>query len=133
MKLIIDSSVFISSLGKEDIYSADSRSFFKKSTNDNIIIPSLVAAEVVTILRKQDAKNVNQILKNMVSLTFYPLNEIILKEIVDLPKSTLNLKTSDLIVALTAKIEKGILVTWDKQLLKYGTEICSVKTPKMVI
>lgn len=129
MKLVIDSSVFASSLGVNDEYSSDSRKFFEKCIGKEIYVPALVVAETLTVLGKQGMKNAAKLLKYFSSLSLVPLDHDFLKYFVThLPPST-TLKTSDLIVALSASRHHAILITWDKKLLSLGGKICQVITP----
>lgn len=129
MSICIDSSVFISSLGEKDIYSLPSRKFFQRLGNEEIILPVLVVAEVLNILGKQKAANLKEIYESLISFRLIDLNHKLLKELLKIISKNTSLKTSDLIVALTAKIEKAVLITWDKKLLSSASSICSVKTP----
>ncbi len=128
-KLIIDSSVFISALGIKDEYSSDSRKFFEKCYDSEIFVPALVIAEVLTVLTKQGMKNAASLLKYFSSLNLVPLDYGFLKYFVThLPPST-TLKTSDLIVTLSASRHQAILITWDKKLLSENKKLLSITTP----
>ncbi len=129
MSICIDSSVFISALGDKDIYSDISRKFFQKLENEEIIISALVVAEVINILRKQKTVNVEEVYNSLISFRLIDINQKLLKELLEVSTQSPSLKTSDLIVALTAKMEKAMLITWDKKLLSSASSICLVKTP----
>lgn len=130
MIICIDSSVFISSLGDEDIYSDISRKFFKKLTSERIIIPTLVVAEVINILNKQKVGDLKKVYDSLLSFRLVSFDQLLLGYLLEnLPKKS-KLKSSDLVIAVTAGMEKAILVTWDKQLLSFASSICPVSTPR---
>ena len=128
-KLTIDSSVFISSLGVHDEYTSDSRKFFEKCNDYEILVPTLVVAEVMTVLSKQGLKNAANLLKYFSSLSLVSLDYGFLKYFASHLTPSPTLKSSDLIVALSASQSNAILITWDKKLLSTGRKLCQVKTP----
>lgn len=118
-KIVIDSCVFISHFGKDE-FTSQSKSFFKKisQTNTQIILPALVAAEVLVVLRQNGATNLEKITQIFSQMEFSEINRETIKDLSSLLKiNRPYLKTSDLIIVLTAKLNKATLVTWDKQLL----------------
>lgn len=118
-KIVIDSCVFISHFGKDE-FTNQSKSFFKKisQTNTQIILPALVAAEVLVVLRQNGATNLEKITQIFSQMEFSETNRETIKNLSSLLKiNRPYLKTSDLIIVLTAKLNKATLVTWDKQLL----------------
>lgn len=130
MKFVIDSSVFVSSLGVNDEYTSDSRKFFEKCIGKEIYVPTLVVAETLTVLSKQGMKNAAKLLKYFSSLSLATLDHDFLKYFVTHLSPSTTLKTSDLIVALSASQHQAILITWDKKLLSLGGKLCQVKTPR---
>jgi len=129
-KIVIDSCVFISHFGKDGL-THQSKSFFQKisQTNTQIILPALVAAEVVVILRQNGAINLEKIFQIFSQMKFSEINRESIKDLATFLKTNRSsLKTSDLIIALTTKLNKATLVTWDKQLLK--NNFCKATTPK---
>jgi predicted nucleic acid-binding protein len=128
--IVIDSCVFISHFGK-DKFTTQSKSFFQKisKTNTQIILPALVAAEVLVVLRQNGAINLEEITQIFTQLKFSAINKETIENLAILLKNNAShLKTSDLIIALTAKLNNATLITWDKQLLK--NNICSTSLPK---
>ena len=85
MKLVIDSSVFITHLGQNDEFSSDSKLFFTTifEQKEKIIIPTLIIAETLTILRQQNHPSLKPIYK-----TFNGWHEDLsqIKKYQDLPK-----------------------------------------------
>lgn len=129
-KIVIDSCVFISHFGKDE-FTDQSKSFFKKisQTNTQIILPALVAAEVLVVLRQNGATNLEKITQIFSQMEFSEINRETIKDLSALLEiNRPNLKTSDLIIVLTAKLNKATLVTWDKQLL--GNSFYKTITPK---
>lgn len=127
--IVVDSSVFISSLGINDEYSTKSRKFFEKCKGYEIYVSALVVAEVLTVLSKQGMKNAANLLRYFSSLNLVPLDYDFLKYFADHLPSPTTLKTSDLIVAVSAMINQSTLITWDKKLLSLNKKFLSVITP----
>lgn len=133
MNLMIDSSVFVSSIGIDDIYTPKSRELFKKISSVEILVPTLVIAETLRTLYKQGNAKIGSISKFLFFLKSVDINQPLLQNIVQyLPKSAL-LKTSDWLIAATAKINNAVLITWDNKLLKYAGIICEVSSPEQFI
>lgn len=133
MNLMIDSSVFVSSIGIDDINTPYSRELFKKISSAEILVPTLVIAETLHTLYKQGNTKIDSISKFLFSLKSVGMDQPLLQSIVQfLPKSAL-LKTSDWLIAATAKINNAALITWDKKLLKYAGIICEVFSPEQFI
>lgn len=130
MILCIDSSVFISSLGDEDVYSDLSRKFFQKLTSEQIIIPTLVVVEVINILYKQRVGNLKKVYDSLLSFRLVNFDNIFLKYLWDNYPKNADLKGSDLVIAITARMEKAILITWDRKLLSLASSIYPVVTPR---
>jgi predicted nucleic acid-binding protein len=129
-KIVIDSSVFISHFGKDGL-TRQSKSFFQKisQTDTQIILPALVAAEVVVVLRQNGAVNLEKIFQIFSQMKFSEINRKTIKDLATFFKTNQSyLKTSDLIIAHTTKLNQATLVTWDKQLLK--NNFCKTTTPK---
>lgn len=130
IKVIVDSSVFISALGIREIYSQNSRQFFQSLTDEQVILPSIVVEEILVNLRKQGKKNLLVIYKYLQSFELIFLNKDFIRQTLPLLQKTSHLKTTDFIIAASASSLKGKLVTWDEKLLLYGKAICEVMTPK---
>ena len=133
MKILLDSSVFISFLNDADILHNKTTALFRTLLQDKeviVITPVLVFLEVAHILHKQindfDEASVLTIFEKYekIDLTFSLALEIIpfLKKI--------NLKTSDAIFIAVAKLTKATLITWDKKLEKEAKKFIDVQTPK---
>lgn len=135
MKLVIDSSVFISHMGTNDEFTPTSQLFFKIlfENKEKVVIPTLVIAETLTVLKQQQHPNLQIIFKNFQDFDAIPLDMGLLEKLRGiLLKSTVTLKASDLVIALTAKVADAVLISWDKRMLT-ETSICPVLTPKQYI
>lgn len=132
-KLVIDASVLISTLGKPDVFTKKSEEFFRSvATHNYFILPSIAVAEVITNLQKQKMKNINKKIDYIFGLTVIALDTEFLKEFTILSKNP-KLKTSDLVISITAKLYDATLITWDKQLLSRSNTICKTQSPKEYI
>lgn len=88
-----------------------------------------MAAEVVVVLRQNGAINLEKIVQIFSQMKFSEINRETIKDLIGFLKTNRSyLKTADLIIALTAKLNKATLITWDKQLLK--NNFCKTTTPK---
>lgn len=133
MKILLDSSVFISFLNDADVLHNSTTALFRTLLQDKevvIITPVLVFLEVAHVLHKQlndfDKASVLTIFERYEKIDItYPLA---LKIIPFLKK--INLKTSDAILIAVAKLTQAILVTWDKKLEKEAKKIVNAQTPK---
>lgn len=130
MIICIDSSVYISSLGDEDIYSDFSRKFFHSLTSEQIIIPALVVAEVINILNKQKTGNLKKVYDSLLSFRLISFDHLLLKYLWENFPKKVELKSSDLVIAITAQMTKATLITWDGKLLSSASSICPVTTPR---
>ena len=62
-------------------------------------------------------------------MEFSPLNKKLIEELTSFLESNQSpLKTSDLVIALTAKLNDATLITWDKQL--QNNKICETASPE---
>jgi predicted nucleic acid-binding protein len=131
--IVIDSCVYISHFGK-DKFTPQSKAFFRKisHTNTQIILPALVAAEVLVVLSQNGAVNLEKITQIFSQMKFSPINKETIDDLSSLLKNNKTLlKTSDLIIALTAKLNGATLITWDSQLLK--NNICQTNQPNLFL
>lgn len=129
-KIVIDSCVFISHFGKDE-FTIESKTFFQKisQTDTQIILPALVASEVLLVLRQNGAKNLDKIIQIFFQMKLSVVDKKTIEAlIVHLKTNIPTLKTSDLIITLSAKINNAVLITWDKQLLK--NNICQTVSPR---
>lgn len=129
-KLVIDSTVFVSTLGKPDDFSLNSKKFFtsiEKISVLTLIIPSLVVAETANVLQKQNI-SLSNLLAYFSGFEIVTLDEEFLRQFISSIKNS-TLKTSDAIIAITAKIKHAQLITWDSKLLSETNTLCSTSTP----
>lgn len=133
MKILLDSSVFISFLNDADVLHDNTTALFRTLLQDKelvVITPVLVFLEVAHILHKQlndfDEASVLTIFERYEKIDLdFPLA---LKIIPFLKK--INLKTSDSILITVAKLTKATLITWDKKLEKEAKKFVDTQTPK---
>lgn len=131
MKIVIDSSVLISALDKNDPYLKPSSEFLNVIHKEDVILPIIVVAETMIILLRQGYGTIPELLDNLFKFKIISLDKNELNKIIANCSSTTNLKTADFIITMTAKLNKAILVTWDRQLLK--NSICKTLTPQEFI
>ncbi|MEK7525393.1 MAG: PIN domain-containing protein [Patescibacteria group bacterium] len=129
-KIVIDSCVYVSHFGIDKL-TPKSKAFFKRisQTDTQIILPALVEAEVLVVLHQNGATRLDKISQLFSQMIFSPLNKELIRGLTSFIESNQSsLKTSDLIIALTAKLNDAALITWDKQLL--GSNICETASPE---
>ncbi len=132
MNLVVDASVYISALGIEDEHTLDSHRLFRiaEKQQESFFIPTLVIAETITVLRKQDHPDITGVCSQLLRMSVIPLDVAYIKQFtVFLLDRSVKLKTSDLIIAATATFHHATLITWDKRLLAVNTLFCSSLTP----
>ena len=122
-------------MGTNDEFTPTSQLFFKIlfENKEKVVIPTLVIAETLTVLKQQQHLNLQIIFKNFQDFDAIPLDMGLLEKLRGiLLKSTVTLKASDLVIALTAKVADAVLISWDKRMLT-ETSICPILTPKQYI
>lgn len=132
MKLVLDSSVFISYLNKDDIFFDRTIEFidYLKDKQEIIILPVIVFLEVANVLTRN-----NRHFKEGYMFSVFNKYEMIE---IDLHLARLllpmfkkfRLKTSDSIILGTAILNEATLITWDKKLEKEAKKLIDVQTPK---
>lgn len=128
INIVVDSSVFVSIFGKRDSFSVVSEKFLQQIKPEFIIIlPTLVVAETIVTVGKYNAEIIRTTNEILSQFNLVSLDENFLKWILGVTSFTL--KTSDFIIALTAKVSKATLVTWDKQQLSSKNTLCQAITP----
>lgn len=130
MVVVVDSSVFVASLSPIDSTHVVSRSFLSKLDTQEVLLPTLVIAEVAIVLYRNGYKEIPTVVRNVSSFPLMPLDrEFINLMVAGLPNMP-PLKTADMIIVSTAKEAQATLVTWDKQLLRLPASICKITTPE---
>ena len=132
MKLVLDSSVFISYLNADDVFYEISvqfiESLLKKKTT--IIIPVIVFLEVSNVLLRKDRNlTQNDVIDIFQQHKMVNIDLDFAKKLLPLFKK-FNLKTSDAIILGAAIINNATLVTWDEKLFKEAKKLANVQTPK---
>lgn len=133
--LVVDSSVFISALGQNDKFSTKSRQFLLQTSKHQEIVfllPSIVVAEVIVNLRKQKGPSIKKILDSLLKYKIVPLDTYFLEHFYAQTRNP-SLKTSDLIIAGTAKMHDATLISWDKKHLSKDQKVCSAMSPETYI
>ena len=130
MPIVVDSSVFVSSLSPSDSTCDISQKFLSKLGTQEVILPTLVLAEVATVLHRIGYTKILTVVRNISAFAQVPLDQ----EFIDfllarLPKMP-PIKTADMIIVCASKEKHATLVTWDRQLLKLPKKICEVVTPE---
>ena len=126
--IILDSSVYISSLNIADKLNKTTREFLVQLTKEQdvfIIVPVLIMLEVANILKK----SVKEIEAIFAGGKIIELNLELTEGLIPFFKS-LKLKTSDAVIAGCANIHKAELVSWDKKLVKEAKTIAKAYTPR---
>ena len=129
-KIVIDSSVFISALGNPDIFTKESKSFFIQIAKQNIpvILPTIVVAETLVKIYRYK-RRIKKISESFFDMELVSLDLDFLKQLSSLIKEP-KLKTSDLIIAVCAKLASAVLISWDKRHLSKENYLCETLTPK---
>lgn len=136
--LVIDASVFLSSLVTHEKYHQESRKFFGmiKKNKIKVHIPILTVFEILSShFRLINDENITDLIyKELIEWNLTRDLNIINLEANFLVHFTAHhylfkLKTSDTVVALTAHYLGYPLVTWDKQMIKESRDKFEVMTP----
>jgi predicted nucleic acid-binding protein len=137
-KVVIDASVFISSVSKDEHFYKDSVALIKKVAAEEIqvVIPILTIFEILQSLyrKTQDMKKVDRVYQQLIDLNVSKSLTIIRLEADFLAYFVTHhhkfpLKTSDAVIALTAEREHCPLISWDKQMLKAASKNVETYTP----
>ena len=125
--LLLDSSVYISSLNTKDIFHKQTKKFALQLKNEKIeiVVPVLVVLEVANILQ-QPAEDVFYIFEDGLLIN---LDLSLIKEIIPLFKKV-KIKISDAVIAATAKIYEAGIISWDKKLVKESKKLVNAYTPE---
>ena len=126
--LLLDSSIYISNLNESDQFHLKTRDFIQKLEKQleeiEIIVPILIILEVANVLKKTP----EEILTFFADSKIIEFNLDLVQKIIPFFKS-INLKTSDAVVAGTAKIYGAELVSWDMKLIKEAKKLVKAYTP----
>jgi|SRR3990172_3431696 len=131
MKIAIDSSVYLSSLFKEDVNHKDSFRFFQKiekQVNITVVLPLTIALEVENVYYRQTAREFDFSETESLRVDWIYINNDFYHYIwKERPKASL--KTSEMIILSLATAQKATFVSWDKQLLKEAKRHVKAMTP----
>jgi predicted nucleic acid-binding protein len=139
MLILIDSSVYLSSLIKEEKHHLSSVNFFAALKNKGgfeIIIPQIILYEVLNkVVQLSPGVNLSSIYKSFtkgkeMNLFYFDseFNEFYFDNL-----NNFILKTSDLLIALTALYHQCPLISWDQKLLKKSAKQLDVYTPQQYL
>lgn len=136
MKILLDSNVYISLFSPHEITHEETFrcfQFFHQHDEYEMILARLVIFEVMSalLIKAEGEKNMRDavhIMKKNAQQEIIELTED-LEEIFFLHCGKLRLKTSDLLITLSAFEDGAILITWDKILLREAKKIIRCYTP----
>jgi len=138
-KLVVDASVFLSSLFHDEVNSKISAKFLAmvKERNILIVLPMLTLFEVLNTFHRvrKDSEATELLHQSFVDMNVSKGLIILSLEAAFLAHfftyhECFDLKTSDSIMALTAHREKCPLISWDKKLLKESNKHINAYTPE---
>ena len=132
-KVLIDSSVFVSYFGS-DSNTSKSHLLWQHIASQHIKVvnSALVIAETLNILSQHKIPNLPMIYNTLKQIETTSIDNDFIELFVDyVSKFPCSLKSSDLVIAFTAKLHSASLITWDKRLL--DNQICPTLTPSQYI
>ncbi len=133
MRYLIDSSIYVSSLDEVDPKYSQSSAVVGFVQQHVVITPTLVVAEVINVIAKIHPSITKTVYRNLLQNEIVNLDDSFLKSYVRRFPLPIALKTSDLIIAITAATTKSTLLTWDKRLLTIAGSICTVVNPSTLL
>lgn len=136
MKIVLDSSVLVSFLNKDDIFYVDTSKFIKQLLRNKeiiIIMPIIIFLEVANVLgrKKRDFKE-DYIFSIFQRYEILDINLNFARNLLPLFRQ-IYLKTSDAIILGTAIMNKATLVTWDERFRKEAKKFADVQTPTTLL
>lgn len=127
-KLVVDTSVFVSLFGAKDTFSENSQAFFSTLPEDiEIVLPTLVVAETLFSLAKQNLST-TAVYEQLMQFTLISLDGPFLEQYKQI-LAIASLRSSDAIIAATAKLQNARLVSWDSQHLSKANTLCETLSP----
>lgn len=132
MTYLIDSSVYISALNSDDVLQPTSQTALSIIQKSRIIVPTLIISEIITVLNKTNPKATKSAVRSLLNHEVITLDIKFIHQFSRRIRSNNHLKTSDLIIAITALIYKATLITWDKQLINNTKSWCVAVTPTQI-
>lgn len=132
MRILLDSSVFISFFNDTDVFHLNTVNYIKNLLEDKkltIIMPALVFLEVAYVLTKQlRIFDEEKILTVFAKYERIPLTFSLIEKILPFLRH-ITLKTSDAALVAIAKYTDATLITWDEQLLAKAGKFVKTQTP----
>lgn len=136
MNLILDSSVFISYLNKDDIFFDVTNQLVQHLLNKPkfiIVIPVIVFLEVANVLARKNRDFIEDyVLSVFQKYQVVDIDINFARSLLPLFKQ-INLKTSDAIILGTTILNNATLITWDEKFQKEAKTFVDVQTPKTFI
>lgn len=135
-RILIDSSVFLSSFIENDEHHLESKNFFDFliQTGISIILPSLIVCEVLNILHRngfqQLEKQILDFFQDEKVFIFLPLDINFVVNRYRNEYKNFSLKTSDSIIAAICLSHETALITLDKKLHREVNKHFVAMTPK---
>jgi len=130
MSVVIDSCIFCSAMDDSDVFHNDSSKLMTTLKTNDVYLPTIVVSETMVILVRKSHPDPKTLFDNLMSYRLVDINQKLLTKVYPDITTPSKLKTSDLLIALVAKTKRATLLTWDKQLLAYGSAYCPTMTPK---
>lgn len=133
MRLLVDSSVFLSALLETDVHYADSKEFFgylkEREVEISLVIPATVILEITNVLVKLGhPAEAGYLPRRFPTLETIAIDDEFAARAVPVLERV-RLKTADAIIAIAAFLEKATLISWDKKLLAEAGKIVPSATP----
>ena len=132
MKLVLDSSVFISYLNENDIFFDSTTAFidYLVEKQEIITIPVIVFLEVANVLTRNNRDFKEEHMLSVFSkYEMIDINLHFARFLLPLFKN-FHLKTSDAIILGSTILNEAILITWDEKFKKEAKKLIDVQTPK---
>jgi len=132
MTYLIDSSIYISALNSDDVLQPTSQTALSIIQKSRIIVPALIISEIITVLNKTNPKATKPAVHSLLNNVVVALDVKFIHQFLRRIPPVNHLKTSDLVIAITALIYKATLITWDKQLINNTKSLCVAITPTQI-
>lgn len=129
MKYLLDSSVYISMTVADDVHHEQSVAFARSIVTEHLVTPTLVIAEVLTIISKLKPSELSHAYRYLRKNEIVELDLNFIRKFFKKVTIDNHLKASDRVIAVTAATCQATLVTWDKQMLAHAGSLCSVMSP----
>lgn len=135
MKWVIDASVFVASARSDEPYYQMSREFLRKAQIHEIYCPTIVLAECAAAISRQTddpslAEELVSIIEDLPGINLIPLDLSLARKASNVALRY-RLRGADSIYVAVAEYFDAALITWDKEMLKRGSEAVGTSTPDL--